>query len=168
MKILKKLVDWFDDLLWKLAIEDVFSEYYFDAEDKDGDTKVSGGSHNYICYRIEEELCGQMEDKEVNDLIADIVQLVHDLEWYHSSDTSREEYTESVRAFKEKWFKQSRTQRLRNYVDKAVEELKEELIAMIGETDGADDSSRCCYSGVKCYADDCGTCKERADCFKEE
>jgi len=96
---------------------------------------VSGGSHNYICYRIEEELYGQMEDKELNDLIADIVQLAHDLEWYHSSDTSREEYIKSVRAFKEKWFKQSRTQRLRNYVDKAVEELKEELITMIGETD---------------------------------
>jgi hypothetical protein len=76
-----------------------------------------------------------MEDKELNDLIADIVQLAHDLEWYHSSDTSREEYIKSVRAFKEKWFKQSRTQRLRNYVDKAVEELKEELITMIGETD---------------------------------
>lgn len=98
---------------------------------------MSGGSHNYICYRIEEELCGQMEDKELNDLIADIVQLAHDLEWYHSSDTSREDYVESVRAFKEKWFKQSRTQRLRNYVDKAVDELREELITMIGETDDA-------------------------------
>lgn len=103
---------------------------------------MSGGSHNYIYCRIEEELCGQMEDKELNDLIADIVQLAHDLEWYHSSDTSREDYVKSVRAFKEKWFKQSRTQRLRNYVDKAVDELREELIAMIGETDSADDSSR--------------------------
>lgn len=113
---------------------------------------MSGGSHNYICYRIEEELCGQMEDKELNDLIADIVQLAHDLEWYHSSDTSREDYIKSVQAFKEKWFKQSRTQRLRNYVDKAVEELKEELITMIGETDGADDSSR--YGRWECVGHD--------------
>ena len=35
---IKKLVDWFEDLLWKLAIEDVFSEYYLDVDDKDGDT----------------------------------------------------------------------------------------------------------------------------------
>lgn len=34
--------------------------------------------------------------------------------------------------------------------------------------DGSDDPSLCCYSGVKCYADDCATCKERTDCFKEE
>lgn len=32
---------------------------------------------------------------------------------------------------------------------------------------GADDSTRCCYSGVKCYADDCGICKERTNFFKE-
>lgn len=37
----------------------------------------------------------------------------------------------------------------------------------VEDTDGADDSSLCCYSGVKCYADDCGTCKERTDYFKE-
>lgn len=35
----------------------------------------------------------------------------------------------------------------------------------VSEKDGADDSSHCCYSGIKCYADDCGTCKERTDCF---
>ena len=33
--------------------------------------------------------------------------------------------------------------------------------------DDADDSSRCCYSGIKCYADDCANCKERTDYFKE-
>lgn len=35
---------------------------------------------------------------------------------------------------------------------------KEEFIKIFT---GAEDSSRCCYSGVKCYADDCGICKER-------
>ena len=30
-------------------------------------------------------------------------------------------------------------------------------IQFIEDKDGADDSSQCCYSGVKCYADDCGT-----------
>lgn len=33
----------------------------------------------------------------------------------------------------------------------------------VEDKDGADDSSRCCYSGVKCYADLCATCKERKD-----
>ena len=41
---------------------------------------------------------------------------------------------------------------------------KEEFIKIFT---GVDDSSRCCYSGVKCYADDCATCKERIDYFNE-
>lgn len=36
MKLLKKLVDWFEDLLWTQAIKDVFGnlEYYFDDADR--------------------------------------------------------------------------------------------------------------------------------------
>ena len=34
MKLIKKLVDWFEDLLWMQAIKDLFEnpEYYFDEE----------------------------------------------------------------------------------------------------------------------------------------
>jgi len=41
MKLIKKLVDWFEDLLWRQAIKDVFEnpEYYFDVADKDGAEK---------------------------------------------------------------------------------------------------------------------------------
>lgn len=92
---------------------------------------MSGGSHNYICYQIEEYLVGQMEDRELNDLIQDIAELAHDLEWYHSSDIGRDDYLKSVRKFKEKWFKESRTDRLKEYVDKAIQELKEDLVNMI-------------------------------------
>ena len=30
---------------------------------------MSGGSRDYICYKIENELCGQMYDDELNDLM---------------------------------------------------------------------------------------------------
>ena len=49
---------------------------------------MSGGSHNYIYYQIEENLCGQMKDAELNDLMDDIVKLAHDLEWADSCDIS--------------------------------------------------------------------------------
>lgn len=41
MKLIKKLIDWLDDLLWKAAIKDVFEnpESYLGVGDKDGDTK---------------------------------------------------------------------------------------------------------------------------------
>lgn len=93
---------------------------------------MSGGSHNYICYQIEEYLVGQMEDRELDDLIKDIVTIAHDLEWYHSNDTSRDKYRESVRKFKDKWFKQSREERLKKYIEESIQKTKEELMDMIG------------------------------------
>lgn len=45
MKLIKKLIDWFEDLLWRQAIKDVLEdvlenpEYYFDNGYKDGDTE---------------------------------------------------------------------------------------------------------------------------------
>lgn len=47
---------------------------------------MSGGSHNYVCYNIENDLCGQMHDRELDDLMKDIAELAHDLEWYDSGD----------------------------------------------------------------------------------
>lgn len=93
---------------------------------------MSGGSHNYIYYQIQEELVGQMEDRELNDLMKDIATLAHDLEWYHSCDTSRDYYRESVRKFKDKWFGKSRNERLKEYIDESINELKEQLYTMIG------------------------------------
>lgn len=41
MKLIKKLVDWFEDLLWTQVIKDVFEnpEYYFDGIGKEDDVK---------------------------------------------------------------------------------------------------------------------------------
>lgn len=92
---------------------------------------MSGGSHDYICYKIENELVGQMKDPELNDLIKDIAELAHDLEWADSGDYCNEDYIEAVKKFKEKWFSKNRTKRLRGYIDKQVEEVRKELYAMI-------------------------------------
>jgi hypothetical protein len=93
---------------------------------------MSGGSHNYIYYQIEEELADQMEDAELNELISDIIVLAHALEWYHSSDTSREDYLETVKAFKKKWFKSNREERLKKYIDEAIDDVKEKMYTLIG------------------------------------
>ena len=92
---------------------------------------MSGGSHGYICYRIKEELQGRMHDKELDDLMEDIAQLAHDLEWFDSSDIGEEEYRESAAKFKEKWFKGNRTERLKGYIDEAVDDVKQELYKLL-------------------------------------
>ena len=93
---------------------------------------MSGGSHNYISYTIEEILCGRMYDQELNDLMQDIAELAHDLEWMDSGDISPDTYWETVRKFKKKWFKGNREERLRKYVDTEIMNLKEEMYKMIG------------------------------------
>ena len=97
---------------------------------------MSGGSHNYVCYKIEEYLVGNMYDKELDDLMKDIVELAHDLEWMDSGDSSV--YPETVKKFKKKWFKSNRTERLKGYIDETISDTKKQLYAMIGETDDDD------------------------------
>lgn len=92
----------------------------------------SGGSHNYICCSIENNLVGQMHDMELDDLMKDIVKLTHDLEWADSCDISEEDYSKTVKEFKNKWFKQDRTQRLKKYIDDNLEKTKKELYSLLG------------------------------------
>ena len=70
---------------------------------------MSGGSFDYMCYQIEEKYCGFMEDKELNEMMKDIVNLLHDLEWYTSGDTSQDDYKNSVKKFKDKWFNRGKS-----------------------------------------------------------
>lgn len=42
---------------------------------------MSGGSYEYIYYRLEEECKGRMYDAEMNDMIKDLAEVLHDLEW---------------------------------------------------------------------------------------
>ena len=97
---------------------------------------MSGGSHGYVCYTIEEELYGKMHDPELNDLIKDIAKLAHDLEWWESADYGEGAYRETVRNFKQKWFNSSREERLKTYVDEALERQRSELYSMIGIEEG--------------------------------
>ncbi|MBP5411319.1 MAG: hypothetical protein J6Y26_05385 [Lachnospiraceae bacterium] len=92
---------------------------------------MSGGSRGYIGGRIEDELCGQMYDAELNDLMADIAKLAHDVEWLDSGDYGQDTYKKSVAEFKKKWFKQPRTERLRGYVDEAITKLRTEMYALL-------------------------------------
>lgn len=94
---------------------------------------MSGGSCNYICYRIEEELVGRMEDAELNDLMKDVADLAHALEWYLSCDTSKSTYNAHVREFKKKWFKADREERLKGYIDVSLKKTRKDLYSMIGE-----------------------------------
>ena len=76
-----------------------------------------------------------MEDVEISDLVYDVFCLLHSYDWYRSGDNWEETYRKDVEYFKEKWFKSSRADRMKEYVDYAVSELRQNLLQIIGEQD---------------------------------
>ena len=92
---------------------------------------MSGGSMNYVCYQVE-DAASMTPDQEFAELLRDAAKVLHDEEWWLSCDTSKETYLETLAAFKAKWFCGDRTERLKGYIDKDIEKLREELYALIG------------------------------------
>mgnify|MGYP007104108860 CR=1 FL=1 len=95
---------------------------------------MSGGSYSYIYSQLLEECKGRMYDAEMNDLIIDLSEVLHDLEWWQSCDSSEERYRNTLARFKEKWFgnDEKRTERLKNYIDDQVGIVRQTLYELIG------------------------------------
>ncbi len=91
---------------------------------------MSGGSMDYLCYKVE-DAAEQIPDIELAALCKDFGKLLHDIEWYTSGDTSVKDYTEAVNAFKTKWFKIPREERLKTILDAEFEQLKSKFDASI-------------------------------------
>lgn len=73
----------------------------------------------------------QARDAEIKDLLKDLAKVLHNEEWYYN-DCSKEKYLETLCQFKEKWFKDSRSERLREYVDDRLKYFREEMYTLIG------------------------------------
>ena len=105
---------------------------------------MSGGRFDYVDGRLKDEIFGWtdeprnvFEDKEISELVWDVLDLIHDFDWYASGDICEETYRKDVNFFKKKWLKLSDEKRIRQYVDDELEFAREELIkALIVESDG--------------------------------
>lgn len=73
------------------------------------------------------------EDVEMSELVYDVFCLLHSFDWYASGDNMQETYQKDVEFFKQKWFKSTRSERLKGYVDSAVFDLYEKLMKMIAD-----------------------------------
>jgi hypothetical protein len=74
-----------------------------------------------------------MYDAEMDEMIDDLCEVLHDLEWWKSGDSGEEEYRKSVQAFRAKWFQGNREKRLKGYIDKQIGIVRKELYQLIGE-----------------------------------
>ena len=104
---------------------------------------MSGGRFNYMDGTLKNEIYGWadkpsnvFEDREISELVWDVLDLIHDYDWYTSGDTSEKDYLEAKSEFKKKWFN-NRGVRIRRIVDNAIEQCKNELYTTFGldETD---------------------------------
>lgn len=88
---------------------------------------MSGGSYNYVHCRVEEECVNRMYDSQLNEMMKDLVKVLHDLEWWQSSDTGEDTYRRAVTEFKKKWFKQTKID-VQKQIESEFERTKDELM----------------------------------------
>ena len=69
----------------------------------------------------------------MDDLMEDIAEVMHDLEWWQSGDISEEDYRETIKKFKKKWFKQSNNNRIKKYINDELNQFKENLNGLLGD-----------------------------------
>lgn len=107
---------------------------------------MSGGHFNYIDGNLKSEIFGwtnkptnAFEDREISELVWDVLDLIHDYDWYASGDTCEETWLKKKNAFKKKWFS-NRGVRIRQIVDNALQETKDELYKTFGFVDGEENT----------------------------
>lgn len=88
---------------------------------------MSGGSYNYGYSTVEYTYVGEMQDTELNEMMKDLVEVLHDLEWWTSGDIGEERYRETVTKFKSKWFKRRKCD-IEELVSEEFEKKKQELL----------------------------------------
>lgn len=94
---------------------------------------MSGGYFDYkdrnLLWEVfpYDEMSNVFEDREISELVWDVLNLIHEFDWYKSGDTGKETYLKAKAEFKKKWLGGNRGVRVRRIVDDAVKELKAEL-----------------------------------------
>lgn len=94
---------------------------------------MSGGAYDYGYSRLE-IYEGRMKDPEMEELLKDFREILHSLEWCDSGDTGESDYRADVKRFKEKWLSKG-GKRQKEFVEKQVDKLRNELMLMIGAED---------------------------------
>ena len=94
---------------------------------------MSGGAYNYLFGAIEETYVDRMYDPELDMLMKDLCELLHDLEWWQSGDTQEDDYRDAVKKFKQKWLSGKVTDRIVNVINVDVDKLKRDICGMLGD-----------------------------------
>lgn len=92
--------------------------------------RFSGGSYDYLYLKLDINTY----DEELDLMLIDLQQVLHDLEWWQSCDIGEETYRETLNEFKNKWFGK-RNERLKEIITTKCNELEKHLLGVIGGED---------------------------------
>lgn len=99
---------------------------------------MSGGRFNYQDSSLKNEIFGWtdrytnvFEDHEISELVWDVLDLIHEFDWYISGDNCEEYYLKAKNKFKKKWFS-NRGVRVRQIVDDTIDRARSELYKTFG------------------------------------
>lgn len=99
---------------------------------------MSGGRFCYIDGQLKSEIFGWtdkpsnvFEDREISELVWDVLDLIHAFDWYASGDTRKETYLKAKAEFKKNWL-DNRGVRVRHIVDEALKQARDELYETFG------------------------------------
>ena len=69
-----------------------------------------------------------LNDKQLSELVFDVFCLLHSLDWCISGDTGEDDYNADVKFFKQKWLKPAGKDLVKTEINKAVDDLRNELM----------------------------------------
>lgn len=100
---------------------------------------MSGGAFDYKDKSLKYEIFGFDEncnnrfgDLEISELVFDVLDLIHDFDYYECGDTSEDTWLKQKKAFKEKWLWPEEEERVRRIIDNSIDKVKEELYRTFG------------------------------------
>lgn len=83
--------------------------------------------HNYTMGAKEARRQNPMHDKQLSELVFDVLCLIYSADWCQSGDTGEDSYRADVKYFKKKWLNVDPQEAIKKEIDKSIEEAKEEL-----------------------------------------
>lgn len=95
---------------------------------------MSGGRFDYLDLSLKNEIFGWsdkyhnvLEDVELSELVWDVLDLLHDYDWYICGDTEEDTWLKAKSEFKKKWFGAERKDIIKRAIDNSLKDCKEEL-----------------------------------------
>ena len=97
---------------------------HFDYQDKQLKNDMFGYEHEYK---------NPLEDREISNLVFDVLTLLHVFDYYKSGDTGEENYLTAKDKFKKKWLHNKNYQKevLEQIIDDTLQEVKDELLKVL-------------------------------------